>query len=70
MIASRPEQSHHGHLAILLVSSEGFGGLLANSNLFQRIQTWGNALLNSRSQDCDSSSVTSSQISDIKRTIP
>lgn len=46
------------------------GGLLANSNLFQRIQTWGNALLNSRSQDCDSSSVTSSQISDIKRTIP
>jgi len=48
MIASRPEQSHHGHLAILLVSSEGFGGLLANSNLFQRIQTWGNALLNSR----------------------
>ena len=36
-----PEQSHHGHLAIPLVSSEGFGGLLASSNTFQRIQTGG-----------------------------
>lgn len=37
-----------GILRSRLVGSEGFGGLLANSNLFQRIQTWGNALLNSR----------------------
>lgn len=37
----KPEQSHRGHLAIPLVSSEGFGGLLANSNLFQRIQLGG-----------------------------
>ena len=39
--ASKPEQSHCGHLAIPSVGSEGFGGLLANSNLFQRIQLGG-----------------------------
>lgn len=30
-----PEQSNPGHLAIPWVSREGFGGLLADSNLFK-----------------------------------
>lgn len=46
---AEPEQSHCGHLAIPSVGSGGFGGLLANSNLFQRIRTWGNACASSRS---------------------
>ena len=40
-----PEQSHRGHLAIPLVGSGGFGGLLANSNLFQRIRNLGECLV-------------------------
>ena len=53
------------------MSREGFGGLLADSNLFQRILIWGNAWTDSRSAtfirfDCDLSSVTSSLAGDIK----
>ena len=42
-----------------VVGNEGFGGLLANGNPFKEL-TWGNASRDSRSQDCDSWSATSS----------
>ena len=66
-----PEQSRHGHLAIPLASSGGFGGLLANGNPNQRNHTWGNASQNSRATyvACDSVSVTSSLADDIERSV-
>ena len=66
-----PEQSRHGHLAIPLASSGGFGGLLANGNPNQRNHTWGNASQNSRMTYviCDSVSVTSSLADDIERSV-
>jgi len=58
-----------------MVGTEGFGGLLADSNVFQQNRvTWGNASLDSRCAKffwhCDSSSVTLSQADDIKPFFP